>query len=337
MRIQEHIEEKIKGLREKIAVYNYYYYTADFSKCCYPELDPPDSPGISDAEFDALMRELTELEAKHSHLITPDSPTQRVGGEPSKKFKKVEREVPMLSLEAVRSKAAIVAFDKNVRKVLSEEAGDVIYTVELKIDGLAVELEYEDGVFVRGSTRGNGLIGEDITENLKTVQAVPLTLYKPKLVLGFMPKKFIVRGEVFMSKSGLKALNKVREKNGEKLYPDTRSAASATLRRLDPGVTAKSPLNMFCYGVVPVGKYKPYAHGSEVLGDLNFLDFNLNKHTESYKGIDNMLNGVKELKHKRRELDYDVDGVVIKVDTIPEQEKLGNSAKAPNWAVAVKF
>ncbi|MCK4739352.1 MAG: hypothetical protein KAT46_05330 [Deltaproteobacteria bacterium] len=321
MRIQGHIKKEVEQLRLLINYFNQQYYVHD-------------DPQTSDEKFDTLMRELETLEAEHPYLVTPYSPTQRVGGVPAIKFKKIERETPMLSLGAMRSKAEALEFDKRVRK--ATDSNEVEYAVELKIDGLAVELEYHHGFFVRGSTRGNGLVGEDITANLKTLGAVPLTLDKIEDVVGHIPKRLTVRGEVFMHKADLKKLNKERKKNKEKPYPDTRTAASASLRRLDHRITAKRKLDVFFYSIVPTEDVSPLTQisSTEMLQELGFK---VNPHTMAGYGMDWARQTVKEMRSLRKKLTYDADGVVVKVNSTHDQEKLGNSAKYPNWAVAVKF
>jgi DNA ligase (NAD+) len=305
-------EKRVKELHELLNQYSYEYYVLD-------------QPSVPDAEYDRLMQELIELEKAFPELRTPDSPTQRVGGQPLEAFQKVRHEIPMLSLANAFGEEDLRDFDRRVREALKEEYS---YVCELKIDGLAVSLSYENGLFVQGSTRGNGVIGEDITMNLRTIRSIPLRLKEPVSIE--------VRGEAFMPKKSFERLNRERKEQGEMLFANPRNAAAGSLRQLDPRIAASRNLDIFLYGIGNIGNANIQSH-SEGLDYLDKLGFKTNKERRKCKGIKEVLEYIKEYTEKRPTLPYEIDGIVIKVDSLAQQEKLGNTAKSPRWAIAYKF
>ncbi|MDC3414188.1 NAD-dependent DNA ligase LigA [Aquibacillus sp. 3ASR75-11] len=306
-------KKQIEELRNEINTYNHEYYVED-------------RPSISDYDYDQKLKKLIELEQQFPDLITTNSPTQRVGGEPLDAFKKVEHAVPMLSLGNAFNEADLRDFDRRVREGLKED--QVTYVCELKIDGLAVSLSYEQGVFVRGATRGDGTIGEDITKNIKTIRSIPLTIDQKEA--------FEVRGEAFMPHKSFLALNKKKEENGEEPFANPRNAAAGSLRQLDPKIAASRNLDIFLYGV---GKWEARtlsAH-SESLEYLKQLGFKTNPEWKKCTNIEEVIDYVQEWVEKRPHLTYEIDGIVIKVDRLDHQKKLGFTAKSPRWATAYKF
>ncbi len=290
-----------------------------------------DAPTMEDAEYDRLLRELTDIEAAYPDLVIPDSPTQRVGAAPSTVFASVRHDVPMLSLGNVFGTDELREFDARVRRGLDRGGEDppVDYVCELKIDGLAISLRYEGRSFVRGATRGDGTTGEDVTPNLRTVRAVPLRL------LGDPPgERLEVRGEVFMPRGAFAALNEQLEADGKPLYANARNTAAVTVRQKDPAVTASRRLSLWTYQLV--GAHGLASH-SESLELLRRLGFPVNPNVRRVSGIDAVIAYVDEWADARRELDYETDGIVIKVDALAEQQQLGFVSRAPRWATAYKF
>ncbi len=312
-------KKRINELRDKINYHNYRYYVLD-------------SPEISDEEYDRLFQELKELENRFPELITPDSPTQRVGGEPLPEFKQIRHRVAMLSLDNVFNEEEAREFDARVKRMLKTDK-EIEYVCEPKLDGLAVELIYENGKFVAGATRGDGTVGEDVTSNLKTIKSIPLILFSKKIN---PPKLLEVRGEVIINKKDFEKLNKEREKAGEPLFANPRNAAAGSLRQLDPKITAQRPLDIFLYGM-------GYIEGIEFKSQWEFLDFlphwglKTNKLNRLCKNIEEVIDYYKEMVLKRSELPYECDGIVIKVNSIDLQKKLGELSHSPRWAVAFKF
>lgn len=304
-------ENRVKELHKLLNQYNYEYHVLD-------------NPSVPDAEYDRLMRELIELEEKYPELKTPDSPSQRVGGAVLDAFRKVAHRVPMLSLANAFNEQDLRDFDRRVRQAV----GDVEYVVELKIDGLAVSLRYENGLFVQGSTRGDGTTGEDITENLKTIRSIPLRLKKNLSIE--------VRGEAFMPKASFEKLNEERIAKGEVPFANPRNAAAGSLRQLDPKIAAKRNLDIFVYNIAELGDTGVSSH-SEALDLLDELGFKTNRERRKCKNIDEVIELLDQLLEKRSQLPYDIDGVVIKVDSLRQQEALGATAKSPRWAIAYKF
>ncbi|WP_035063283.1 NAD-dependent DNA ligase LigA [Anoxybacillus ayderensis] len=308
---QHDVEKQIAELREQIEKHNYAYYVLD-------------QPSISDAEYDELMRKLMELEEQYPQYKTPDSPSQRVGGAPLEAFQKVTHRVPMLSLSNAFNEGDLRDFDRRVR----QEVGDVRYVCELKIDGLAVSLRYEDGYFVQGATRGDGTTGEDITENLKTIRSLPLRLRKQVTIE--------VRGEAYMPRKSFEKLNEKRKMNGEELFANPRNAAAGSLRQLDPKIVASRQLDIFVYGVVHAEELGFNSH-SEALRYLDELGFKTNCARQVCETIDDVLSYIERWHAERGKLPYDIDGIVIKVDSFAQQKQLGATAKSPRWAIAYKF
>lgn len=306
--------ERAARLRAQLNDANHRYYVLD-------------APSISDAEYDALLRELSALEADHSELRTPDSPTQRVGAPPSKAFAAFAHEPPMQSLANALSLDEVRVFDTRVRKALDE---DVNYICELKIDGLAVSLEYRDGVFLRGGTRGDGRVGEDVTPNLRTLRSLPLRLRTSQSI-----SHLSVRGEVYLRKSDFSRINAQRERDGEAVFANPRNAASGGLRQLDPSLSAKRRLSFFAYQLLDAAD--PPQSQWEILQRLNALGFAVNPHIRRAADVEGVLAYCEEWERRRDELDYEIDGVVIKVDSIALQERLGSVARDPRWAIASKF
>ena len=287
-----------------------------------------DRPEIDDAEYDRLFRELVELEEAHPELSDPDSPTQRVGGAPLDAFAKAVHQVPMLSLGNAFSIEEVEEFVARVERLIGTVSG---YVCELKIDGLAVSLSYHDGRLVRGATRGNGVQGEDVTAQLRTIRSVPTTLRRVKTGL---PAQIEVRGEAYLPKPSFAKLNAQLEETGKPTYANPRSAAAGGVRQLDPRITASRGLQTFMYGVDPPG---PASSQAEVLGFLEQLGFRVNQERRRVEGIEGIRDFLEEWREKRHQLDYDTDGVVIKVDRLDEQAELGFVARSPRWAVAYKF
>lgn len=284
-----------------------------------------DDPLVSDAVYDQLFHELLRLEEEFPELVRDHSPTQRVGAEPVSAFSKVEHEVPMLSLGNVFSEGELHDFHRRVTQTLGRE---VTYVCELKIDGLAVSLTYENGVFVRGATRGDGTIGEDITSNLKTIRSIPLSIPEQN--------KLEVRGEAFMPIAAFEKLNEIQAQEGKQLFANPRNAAAGSLRQLDPKIPAQRKLDIFIYGYGTWSDPTVQTH-SERLAWLAEQGFKVNPHYRKCDSITAVIAFVKEWTEKRRELPYAIDGIVIKVDDISLQEQLGATARTPRWAIAYKF
>ena len=287
---------------------NYEYYTLD-------------NPKLTDREYDNMMSELLDIEEKYPELRRPDSPTQKVGGEIISEFKKVHHKIPMFSIADVFNESEIVAFDERVRK----EFPNPNYVCELKIDGLAVSLIYENGIFKSAATRGNGTIGEDITHNVKTIKSLPLRLNKPETIE--------VRGEIYMPKKSFNKLNEQREKNGEPLFQNPRNAAAGSIRQLDSSIAKSRNLDAFLYHVPATTKKTHY----EALMELKELGFVVNPNIKLVHNISEILDYIEEWTARRDELPYEIDGIVIKVNDIHMQKELGNTAKYPKWVIAYKF
>ncbi len=311
-------EEKIEQLRKEIDEHNYRYYVLD-------------DPIISDAAYDQLFQTLKKWETENPSLITPDSPTQRVGEKPRKEFIEVPHAVPMLSLENAFTDEDVLAFDRRVHERLHVSHA-IEYTCEPKLDGLAVTIIYEKGRLIRAATRGDGSTGEDITENIRTISSVPLHLRGQDY-----PDLIEIRGEVYMPKKGFIELNARAEEKGEKIFVNPRNAAAGSLRQLDPRITASRPLEIFCYGVGLVeGKKLPGTH-SEMLACLKTWGLRINSETKLVKNIQEGLVYYHAIAKKRAALPYEIDGVVYKVNDIQQQHALGFVSRAPRWAIAHKF
>ncbi len=287
-----------------------------------------DEPTLSDAEYDRLFRELTQLEEEHPDLITPDSPTRRVGAAPSEKFARVTHRRQMMSLANAMSEEELLEFDARVRKLLG--AGPVRYVVEPKLDGLAVTLTYENGRFAQGATRGDGMVGEDVTQNLRTIKMVPLQLE------GSPPAHFEVRGEVFINKSDFVRMNQEREKAGEPTFVNPRNCAAGSLRQLDPRMTAQRPLSIFFYEVGDTPGLAFATHW-EKLARLRQLGLRTNPENELCESLEAVRDKYRRMLQKRHDLPYEIDGSVIKVDSEDERRRLGAVSRTPRWAIAWKF
>ncbi len=316
------LEKRVQELRQLIEKYNDAYYLYD-------------APLVPDSEYDRLFRELQTLENEHPDLITPDSPTQRVGGKRMESFASVKHSLPMLSLDNAFTQEEAENFEKRIldrfRALEITPALPLTFVCEPKLDGLAVSLIYKNGVFVQGSTRGDGFTGEDITANLRTIRNIPLRLKDQA------PQLLEVRGEVYMPKEGFTNLNETQKKLGEKVFANPRNAAAGSLRQLDSGITAKRPLKFFAYGIGELkGKSLPKKH-SETLAWLKALGFPIPEITQVKKGMENCLAFYQQILNKRDELPYDIDGVVYKIDSVDYQQLLGFVARAPRWALAHKF
>ncbi len=294
------------------------------------------APEISDDEFDRLLHELEGLEAKNPDLVTPDSPTQRVAGQPTDGFATVEHIVPMLSLDNAYDDEELRAFDERVRRAAGLGDAPVPYVAELKIDGLSIALTYEDGRLVRGATRGDGVRGEDVTANVRTIRAIPLSLRTP------VPGRIEVRGEVFLPRTSFERMNVEREKEGVPLFQNPRNAAAGTMRNLDPSLVARRRLSAFTYQVVlaadPVASplSRKNTHG-ETLEELQALGLPVESHWQRCENIDAVIAFCRRWAEARRDLEFDTDGVVVKADDLALREKLGATAKFPRWATAFKF
>jgi len=311
------IEQRVAELRDNIDYHNYRYYALD-------------DPVIPDAEYDRLLRELEKLEHQYPELVTPNSPTQRVGAAPAHGFGEIVHAVPMLSLANAFDDQELVDFDARVRARL--ETDNVEYAAETKLDGLAASIRYENGMLVSGATRGDGSRGEDVTQNVRTIKAVPL-----KLRGDDFPRVLEVRGEVFMTNEGFRRLNEEQARRGEKPYANPRNAAAGGLRQLDPRITAERPLTMYCYGVGDVRDgWLPNTH-SEILARLKHWGLRVSPEAAVVEGVDGARDYYTDMLTRREGLGYAIDGVVFKVNRTAEQELLGAVSRAPRWALAYKF
>lgn len=285
-------------------------------------------PEISDQEFDELVKELERLEAQYPELVTPDSPTQRVGGTPLEEFQTVEHEVPMLSIDNTYSQEELRQFDERVRRGLGGD--QPAYVVELKIDGVAISLRYERRVFVRAATRGDGVRGDDVTANVRTIRAVPLRLD------GNPPALLEVRGEVFMRRQELERLNRLREEEGLPPLANPRNTTAGTLKLLDPREVAKRRLDLICYDVAPLRGAEPTTHW-ETLKQLRNYGLPTSPHSAHCRNIDEVLRVCDRWEKDRAQLDFEIDGLVVKVDSAAHRRKLGATSKAPRWVIAYKY
>ncbi len=311
---------EMETLREVIQYHNKRYYVDN-------------NPVISDGEYDRLVQRLKTLEKEHPEWITPDSPTQRVGAVASGEFRTVAHTVPMLSLAKARNEEDMRNFDKRLKDLLCSH-GEIEYVFEPKIDGIAIEVVYENGILTGGSTRGDGVIGEDVTGNVKTIRAIPLKLMKQEQ--GVFPARLEVRGEVYMDKKAFAALNEKRGYNGEELFANPRNAAAGAMRQKDPGVTAQRCLNAFFYGSGTVEGLQFVTH-CEKLGYFKRVGLRVNPLNRICHGMDEVIEQFQDLKNRRGLLPYEIDGVVVKVNHLRRQEALGNTTEAPRWAIAYKF
>ena len=314
----ESIIQQINQLRTSLRHHEHLYHVLD-------------APEIPDAEYDRLMQQLRELEAQHPELITNDSPTQRVGAAPLDAFEQVKHEVPMLSLDNVFDEESYLAFDKRVHDRL-KRADPLTFCCELKLDGLAVSLLYQDGELVRAATRGDGTTGENITANVRTIRAIPLRLHGDNI-----PRRVEVRGEVFMPLVGFEQLNDEARRKGGKVFANPRNAAAGSLRQLDPRITAKRPLTFFCYGVgLLEGGELPRSHIQRLM-QFKAWGLPVSDRVKLCTGSEQVIAFYRQVEQDRSGLGFDIDGVVIKVDSLDLQEQLGFVARAPRWATAFKF
>ncbi len=314
------VKKRIEELRQQLHAHGHCYYVLD-------------TPVISDGEYDSLFQELLHLEEDYPESVTVDSPTQRVGGKPLKGFKVAEHLYPMLSLDNIFSKQGLLDFEGKLQRYLKRDTV-LEYITEPKLDGLAVELVYENDRLVTGSTRGDGLIGEDITAQLKTVPTIPLRLLATEEVA--IPQQLIVRGEVFIPKKGFKLLNQQRKEEGGALFANARNAAAGSLRQLDPRVTAQRPLHFFAYSVATTEEVQCSGQ-FELLAYLRSLGFAVSPLVHHCPSIGDVGRQYDLLVQKRHELDYEIDGMVVKVNRFSLHQRFGNTARAPRWAVAWKF
>jgi len=313
-------EREAESLREQINHHNYRYYVLD-------------DPEITDAEYDRLMRRLEELEQAHPEIRTPDSPTQRVGAAPSQEFGVVRHRRMMLSLGNAMSAEEMLEFDRRIKRFLRSDS-EIEYVAEVKLDGLAIELVYEDGYLTVGSTRGDGINGEDVTQNIRTIKSIPLRLLKPAAAA--VPKLLEVRGEVILPRRAFERLNDERIKANEPPFANPRNAAAGSLRQLDPRITASRPLEIFCHshGMIQDLQFKTQW---EFLNGIKQLGLRINPRSRLCRNVDEVLEYWNNLTEQRHELDYEADGVVAKVNSFELQERLGEVSRSPRWAIAYKF
>jgi len=315
------VRKEIEELREKLRYHEYRYYVLD-------------DPEISDAAYDRMMNRLKELEAAHPELVTPDSLTVRVGGAPREGFTKVQHARPMLSLDNAFSYDALREWDRRVREGSGQEK--IEYIAEHKFDGLSISLQYEDGVLTRGVTRGDGTTGEDVTPNVKTIRSIPLRVAAGALKKNKLPAAFEVRGEIMMTKKAFEALNREQERIGGKIFVNPRNSAAGAVRVLDPSITAARRLDFFAYYLLVDGKV-PFAKHSDSLQALKQLHFRASDDWKLCVGIEAVIAYCEDWDAKREKLAYEIDGVVVKVNSIPIQNELGYTSKAPRWAIAFKY
>jgi DNA ligase (NAD+) len=316
------VERKVEKLREEIRHHEHLYYVLD-------------APELPDAEFDQLMQELKKLEAAHPELpIPPDSPTQRVGGKPREGFIKVEHSRPMLSLDNAYNEQELRDWDRRVRELAGSDK--IEYVCEMKLDGMSMALTYQDGHLLRGVTRGNGSIGEDVTPNVRTMRSVPLSIPAAKLKKADVPADFEVRGEVIMPLAAFKRMNDDRAAQNLATFANPRNAAAGTIRVLEPNIVAQRRLDFYSYFLLVKGKYFPEKH-SDALKALQALGFKVNPNHRITHDIEEVLEFIHQGEQKRETLGYEIDGIVIKVNSMRTQDRLGFTGKAPRWAIAYKF
>ena len=315
------VEAKIESLRDEIRHHEYRYYVLD-------------DPEVSDAEFDRLMNELKKIEAAHPDLITPDSPTQRVGGKPREGFVKVAHSIPMLSLDNAYSEEELRAWERRVHELSGRT--EIEYVCELKLDGMSLALRYEDGKLVRGITRGDGSTGEDVTLNVRTVRSIPLAVSAEKLKKAGIRRDFEVRGEMLMPIASFKRMNEEREKHGLSTFANPRNATAGTVRQLEPGITAQRRLDFFAYMLISGGKNLFERH-RQALDALDSMGFKVNPRRALATNFGQLWKFIGEWEEKRETLPYEIDGIVIKVDSTALHRELGFTGKAPRWAIAYKY
>ncbi len=309
-------KKRMEALRSELREHDHRYYVLA-------------QPAISDSQYDALMRELMGLERLHPELITPDSPSHRVGGAPTKEFPSVTHSVPMLSLSNTYNEEDVLDFDRRVKSLLGNEPYQ--YVCELKFDGVAITLRFEQGVFAQGATRGDGVQGDEVTQNLKTIRSIPLRLVNPQKEFNTIE----VRGEIYMKREDFRKMNEERELIGEKTFVNPRNSAAGTLKLQDPKVVAQRPLNFIAYYLL--AKRNTTLSHFENLQRLRKLGFPVSEHSKRCRNIGEVIQYWKQWEERRDTLPYDIDGIVVKVDSLAQQEKLGAIAKSPRWAIAFKF
>lgn len=317
MSVPEEARARVERLHREIEYHNRQYYVLD-------------DPKIPDAEYDRLMRELQEIERRHPELLSPDSPSQKVGGEPLESFAEVTHRLPMLSLDNAFSDEDLAAFDQRLRERLGIEV--IQYSAEPKLDGLAISLLYRHGVLVQAATRGDGLRGEDVTQQVRTIRTLPLRL----LGAGY-PELLEVRGEVFMPRAGFEAMNARAQRSGDKIFANPRNAAAGSLRQLDPRITAGRPLDLYCYGLGIIEGGELDDSQGAAMQRLADWGLRISPELRLVQGFDGCLAYYRDIGRRRDQLPYDIDGVVFKVDRFDQQQRLGFVSRAPRWAIAHKF
>ncbi|MBI2817572.1 MAG: NAD-dependent DNA ligase LigA [Acidobacteria bacterium] len=314
------IHQEIENLREQIRHHEHRYYVLD-------------DPEISDPEFDLLMNRLKKLEAQHPELITPDSPSRRVGGKPREGFVQVAHSAPMMSLDNVYTEQELRDFDRKVREAAGN--GKVGYVAELKLDGMSMAVVYHRGALQRAITRGNGIVGEDVTENARTIRSLPLSLSPARLTKAHLDGDLEVRGEVLLAKKAFDRLNDQRERAGLPKFANPRNAAAGSIRLLEPSIVAQRQLDYFCY-LITTGR-PVFTEQAQVLSTLADLGFKVNPHWKRCASIEDVLEFCRSWEDRRETLPYEIDGIVVKVNSLALQAELGSTAKAPRWAVAYKY
>jgi DNA ligase (NAD+) len=319
--VTKDLERKIEALRDKIRHHEYRYYVLD-------------APEITDAEFDVLMNQLKQLENEHSVLITPDSPTQRVGGKAREGVLKARHSSPMLSLDNTYSEDELRNWDRRVRELSGRK--EIEYVCELKLDGMSLALHYEDGLLVRGITRGDGTTGEDVTLNVRTVRSIPLSIPREKLKKTGIPADFEVRGEMLMPIAAFRKMNEEREQKGLSVFANPRNATAGTVRQLEPSITAQRRLDYFSYMLLKDGQTHFDTHW-KTLNALDAAGFKVNASRKLVKNFAEVWTFIEQEETRREKLPYEIDGIVVKVDSTSLQEELGYTGKAPRWAIAYKY
>jgi DNA ligase (NAD+) len=318
---EKKIEKKIEALREKIRHHEYRYYVLD-------------DPEVSDADFDKLMNELKRIEAEHPTLVTPDSPTQRVGGKPREGFVKAKHSSPMLSLDNAYSEDELRDWERRVHELSGRN--DLEYMCELKLDGMSLALVYSDGRLERGITRGDGSVGEDVTANVRTVRSIPLVISKKKLMEAGIPADFEVRGEMLMPLAAFRKLNEERKRQGLAVFANPRNFTAGTVRQLEPSITAQRRMDYFAYMLLKDGKTF-FDRQSKAMDALEVAGFKVNPNRRLAKNLEEAWKFIQSWEKKRESLPYEIDGIVIKVDRTAWQRELGFTGKAPRWAIAYKY
>ena len=321
MAAAKNIAKEIESLRDKIRHHEYRYYVLD-------------DPEISDAQFDQLMNQLKALESEHPELVTPESPTQRVGGKPSEGFVKAPHSSPMLSLDNTYNVDDLRNWERRVHELTGRQ--DIEYVCELKLDGMSLALHYENGRLVRGITRGDGTIGEDVTLNVRTVRSIPLSIPRERLKAAGIPADFEVRGEMLMPIAAFKKMNEEREQKGLPVFANPRNATAGTVRQLEPSITAERRLDYFAYMLLKDGRTFFDRHW-ETLNALDAAGFKVNRSRKLAKTFDEVWKFIEQEEVKREKLPYEIDGIVVKVDRTALQNELGYTGKAPRWAIAYKY